>query len=42
MDLRLQQFRRAGVPVVLQDSADPLRGLHPAMVSGPRWRQRLS
>jgi hypothetical protein len=42
MDLRLQPFRRAGVPVVLQDSADPLRGLHPAMASGPRWRQRLS
>jgi uncharacterized protein (DUF58 family) len=42
MDLRLLQFRRAGVPVVLQDSADPLRGLHPAMASGPRWRQRLS
>ena len=42
MDLRLQQFRRAGVPVVLQDSADPLRGLYLAMASGPRWRQRLS
>jgi uncharacterized protein (DUF58 family) len=41
-DLRLQPFRRAGVPVVLQESEDPLRGLYPAMASGQRWHHRLS
>ena len=28
MDLRLHQFRRLGIPVVVQESADPLRGLY--------------
>jgi hypothetical protein len=39
-DLRLQPFRRAGVPVVLQESEDPLRGLYAAMASGQRRQHR--
>jgi len=34
MELRLQQFRRGGVPVVLQESTDPLRDLYAAMAQG--------
>jgi uncharacterized protein (DUF58 family) len=41
-DLRLQPFRRAGVPVVLQESEDPLRGLYPAMAAGPRRPHRFA
>jgi hypothetical protein len=40
-DLRLQPFRRAGVPVVLQESEDPLRGLYPSLASGQRRQHRL-
>src|SRR5262249_18122750 len=28
MDLRLHQFRRLGIPTIVQESADPLRGLY--------------
>jgi uncharacterized protein (DUF58 family) len=42
MDLRLQQFRRGGVPVVLQESADPLRDLYSAMAHGQRRHQKPS
>jgi uncharacterized protein (DUF58 family) len=37
MDLRLHEFRRLGVPVVIQDADDPLRGLHAVMSRGGLW-----
>jgi uncharacterized protein (DUF58 family) len=43
MDLRLHEFHRLGVPVVLQDADDPLAGLYPMMSRGRVWsraRQR--
>lgn len=36
MDWRLHAFRRLGVPVVVQESADPLQDLHQAMARGRR------
>jgi len=42
MDLRLQPFRRLGVPVVLQESEDPLRGLALAMTRRQRGHQQPS
>jgi uncharacterized protein (DUF58 family) len=42
MELRLQQFRRGGVPVVLQESADPVRDLYSAMAHGQRRHQKPS
>jgi uncharacterized protein (DUF58 family) len=39
MDLRLQEFRRMGVPVVIQDSEDPLAGLYPMMLRGRLWQR---
>src|SRR5712692_7460249 len=41
MDLRLQQFRRLGIPVVVQESADPLRGLYPTIARVQRGQQVL-
>jgi uncharacterized protein (DUF58 family) len=37
VDLHLQEFRRLGVPVVIQDTDDPLAGLYPVMSRGRRW-----
>jgi uncharacterized protein (DUF58 family) len=37
MDLRVHEFRRMGVPVVIQDSQDPLAGLYPMMSRGRLW-----
>ena len=37
MDLRLHDYRRLGVPVVVQDSDDPLEGLYPVMSRGHLW-----
>jgi uncharacterized protein (DUF58 family) len=37
MDLRLHELRRMGVPVVIQDSEDPLAGLYPMMSRGRLW-----
>jgi uncharacterized protein (DUF58 family) len=37
MDLRLYELRRSGVPVVVQDSDDPLAGLYPMMSRGRLW-----
>ncbi|MBI3329945.1 MAG: DUF58 domain-containing protein [Nitrospinae bacterium] len=37
MDLRLQGFRRLGVPVVIQDSDDPMEGLYTVMSRGRLW-----
>jgi uncharacterized protein (DUF58 family) len=37
MDLRLSEFRRLGVPVVIQDADDPLAGLYPMMSRGRVW-----
>jgi len=37
MDVRLHEFHRLGVPVVMQESDDPLSGLHPGMSRGRRW-----
>jgi uncharacterized protein (DUF58 family) len=37
MDLRLRELRRLGVPVVIQNSADPLAGLYPMMLRGRLW-----
>lgn len=37
MDLRLHEFRRMGVPVVIQDSEDPLEGLYPMIWRGRLW-----
>jgi uncharacterized protein (DUF58 family) len=34
MDWRLHAFRRLGVPVIVQESADPLQDLHQAMTRG--------
>ena len=36
MDWRLHAFRRLGVPVIVQESADPLQDLHQAMARGRR------
>jgi hypothetical protein len=41
MDLRLHQFRRLGIPVLLQEADDPLRGLYPAILHGQRRRRTL-
>ncbi len=41
MDLRLDPFRRVGVPVVLQESADPLQHLYPVLTGGHGLRQGL-
>lgn len=41
MELRLHPFRRLGVPVLLQESEDPLCGLYPTIVRGQRRSQRL-
>ncbi len=37
MDVRLHEFHRLGVPVVMQESDDPLSGLHPGMSRGRQW-----
>jgi uncharacterized protein (DUF58 family) len=37
MDLRVHEFRRMGVPVVIQDSQDPLADLYPMMSRGRLW-----
>jgi uncharacterized protein (DUF58 family) len=37
MDLRLHELRRMGVPVIIQDSEDPLAGLYPMMSRGRLW-----
>jgi uncharacterized protein (DUF58 family) len=37
MDLRLHEFRRVGVPVVIQEADDPLDGLYSAMSRGRLW-----
>jgi uncharacterized protein (DUF58 family) len=37
MSLRLHEFHRLGVPVVIQDTDDPLAGLYPMMVRGRVW-----
>jgi uncharacterized protein (DUF58 family) len=37
MDLRLHEFQRLGVSVVLQDTDDPLAGLYPMMRRGRGW-----
>jgi uncharacterized protein (DUF58 family) len=37
MELRLHEFRRMGVPVVIQDSEDPLAGLSAMMSRGRLW-----
>ncbi|MBI3326165.1 MAG: DUF58 domain-containing protein [Nitrospinae bacterium] len=37
MDLRLHEFRRLGVPVVIQDSDNPLESLYPVMSRGRLW-----
>jgi uncharacterized protein (DUF58 family) len=37
MNLRLHEFQRLGVPVVMQDTDDPLAGLYPMMVRGRGW-----
>lgn len=40
MDMRLEPFRRLGIPVILQTSEDPLEGLH-ALTTHRRLGQRL-
>jgi uncharacterized protein (DUF58 family) len=37
MDLRLHELRRLGVPVVIQNTDDPLAGLYPTMSRGRTW-----
>ena len=37
MELRLRELRRLGVPVVMQNSADPLAGLYTIMSGGSQW-----
>jgi uncharacterized protein (DUF58 family) len=37
VDLHLQEFRRLGVPVVIQDGDDPLAGLYLVLSRGRRW-----
>jgi hypothetical protein len=37
MDLRLHEFHRLGVPVLIQDADDPLAGLYPMMLRGRVW-----
>lgn len=37
VDLHLREFHRLGVPVVIQDTDDPLVGLYPVMSRGHRW-----
>ncbi len=39
MDLRLDKFRRLGVPVVIQESDDPLSDLHPVLSRGRLWQR---
>ena len=39
MDLRLRELRRSGIPVVMQDSHDPLAGLYPVLSRGRRWQR---
>jgi uncharacterized protein (DUF58 family) len=39
MELRLQELRRLGVPVVMQTSGDPLAGLYSMMSRGNLWRR---
>ena len=41
MDLRLHQFRRLGIPIVLQESADPLQGLYPTIAGAQRGQQTV-
>ena len=38
-DLRLHEFRRLGVPVLLQESEDPLSTLYAAMSRGNLWQR---
>jgi uncharacterized protein (DUF58 family) len=38
-ELKLHEFRRLGVPVLLQETEDPLGALHTAMSRGNLWRQ---
>ena len=35
--LHLREFHRLGVPVVIQDTDDPLTGLYPVLSRGRRW-----
>jgi uncharacterized protein (DUF58 family) len=37
MDVRVQELRRLGVPVIIQDSEDPLAGIYPLMARGWLW-----
>jgi uncharacterized protein (DUF58 family) len=39
MDLRLRELRRSGMPVVMQDSDDPLAGLYSVLSRGRLWRR---
>jgi uncharacterized protein (DUF58 family) len=39
MDLRLRELRRSGMPVVMQDSDDPLAGLYSVLSRGRVWRR---
>jgi uncharacterized protein (DUF58 family) len=39
MELRVHELRRLGVPVILQDSEDPLAGVYPLMARGRLWPQ---
>src|SRR5262249_50010528 len=40
MDLRVHQFRRLGIPTIVQESADPLLGLYSNLSSGTTTRGR--
>jgi uncharacterized protein (DUF58 family) len=42
MELRLHEFRRLGVPVVIQDSDDPLAGLYSVLSRGRQWPRARS
>jgi hypothetical protein len=39
MELRLRELRRSGMPVVMQDSDDPLAGLYSVLSRGRLWRR---
>jgi uncharacterized protein (DUF58 family) len=39
MDLRLRELRGSGMPVVMQDSDDPLAGLYSVLSGGRLWRR---
>jgi uncharacterized protein (DUF58 family) len=37
--MRLHQFRRLGVPIIVQEAEDPLLYLHPSLARGTTWRR---